>query len=191
VQEIGNIVGSNYRLTELQAAIGFVQLDRLDGYLHHRQRLAAYFGQQLAAIPGLTPAKVADGSEHAYYLYPVKYDAKVVGLSRHEFVKAVNSELPPVEVWEQTGWVEGYVRPLYLAPIYQKKIAFGQQGFPWTANPTIDYNYGKGICPVVERMHESELIYTPLIREPLQKKDVDDFIAAIKKVIHNRYAVPQ
>lgn len=186
VDDIGNLIGSNYRLTELQAAIGCAQLDRLDGYVQHRQTLAAYFGEQLAHIAGLTPAKVAPGSEHAYYLYPVKYDAKVVGLPRAAFVKAVNAELPPVQVWEQTGWVEGYVRPLYQAPLYQKKIAFGPQGFPWTMHPAVDYDYRKGLCPVVERMHETELIYTPLIREPLQKSDIDDFITAIKKVIHNR-----
>lgn len=186
VEELTNLLGSNYRLTELQAAIGIAQLDRLDGYLAHRQRLAAYFGEQLASIEGLTPAKVADGADHAYYLYPVKYDAKTTGIARNVFVKAVNAELPPPVIWEQTGWVEAYVRPLYLAPLYQKKIAFGSKGFPWSMNPEVDYNYQRGICPVVERMYEEELIYTPLMREPLLESDIDDFVAAIKKVLLNK-----
>lgn len=185
VDDLTNMLGANYRLTELQAAIGCAQLDRLDGYLAHRQRLAKYFGEQLAAIPGLTPAKITDGAEHAYYLYPVKYDAKVTGIARNVFVRAVNAELPPPTIWEQTGWVEAYVKPLYLAPLYQKKIAFGSKGFPWSLNPSVNYDYRHGICPVVERMHEEELIYTPLIREPLLESDINDFVVAIRKVLLN------
>jgi perosamine synthetase len=185
LEDLTNMLGSNYRLTELQAAIGVAQLDRLDGYVAHRQRLAAHFGKQLAGIPGLSPAKVADGAEHAYYLYPVRYDASVTGIARKAFVQAVNAELPLVKVWEQTGFIEGYIKPLYLAPLYQKKIAMGRAGFPWNVNAGVEYNYSKGICPVVERMYDQELIYTPLMREPLTESDIDDFVAAIKKVLDN------
>ncbi len=185
VEDLTNLLGSNYRLTELQAAIGIAQLDRLDGYVAHRQRLASYFGKRLEKIPGLTPAKVADGAEHAYYLYPVKYDQAVTGISRKAFVQAVNAELPPIKVWEQTGFIEGYIKPLYLAQLYQNKIAFGRNGFPWNLNPGVEYNYSKGICPVVERMYDLELIYTPLMREPLTESDIDDFVNAIEKVLAN------
>jgi dTDP-4-amino-4,6-dideoxygalactose transaminase len=189
VEDLTNMLGSNYRLTELQAAIGLAQLDRLDNYLETRQRLAAHFGARLAGIPGLTPAKVADGAEHAYYLYPVKYDAAVTGISRAAFVRAVNAELPTPTIWEQTGFVEAYVKPLYLAPLYQKKIAIGSKGFPWTENPDVHYDYSRGICPVVERMHFEELIYTPLMREPLSEADIDDFVAAIRKVLSQPQAL--
>lgn len=186
VENLSNMLGSNYRLTELQAAIGCVQLDRLQSHLTHRQRLAEHFGSQLANIEGLTPAKVAEGAEHAYYLYPVKFDAAKVGVSRSDFVKAVNAELPPPSIWEQNGFVEAYVKPLYLAPMYQKKIALGSKGFPWTINAGVKYDYSKGSCPVVERMHYQEMIYTPLIREPLMESDIDDLIAIIKKVLANK-----
>lgn len=189
VEDLTNILGSNYRLTELQAAIGTAQLDRLQGYLETRRALAGYFGKQLSRIPGLTPAALVDGAEHAYYLYPVRYDAELVGISRGMFVKAVNAELPPPVIWEQTGWVEAYVRPLYLAPLYQKKIAIGAHGFPWTMHPTVDYAYSRGLCPVAERMHEHELIYTPLMREPLQESDIDDFVAAIHRVLRHKDAL--
>jgi perosamine synthetase len=185
VEDLTNLLGSNYRLTELQAAIGIAQLDRLDGHVAHRQRLASYFGKLLEKIPGLTPAKVAEGAEHAYYLYPVKYDESITGISRKAFVQAVNAELPPVKVWEQTGFIEGYIKPLYLAQLYQNKIALGRNGFPWNLNPGVDYNYSKGICPVVERMYDFELIYTPLMREPLTENDIDEFVAAINKVLSN------
>jgi perosamine synthetase len=189
VSDLANILGSNYRLTELQAAIGTVQLDRLEGHLATRRRLAAHFGRRLAEMPGLTPARVVDGAEHAYYLYPVKYDARATGIPRAEFVAAVNAELPTPAIWEQTGWVEGYVRPLYLAPLYQKKIAIGAHGFPWTMQPSIDYDYRSGLCTVAERMHSQDLIYTPLIREPLVEADIDDFVAATRKVLRHEAAL--
>lgn len=190
VEDLTNMLGSNYRLTELQAAIGCTQLDRLEGYLAHRARLAAYFGQKLAVIPGLTAARVSGGAGHAYYLYPVKYDARLTGIARPVFVKAVNAELPPPLIWEQTGLVEGYVNPLYLAPLYQKKIALGREGFPWSMNAGVDYSYPKGICPVVERMHDEELIYTPLVREPLLEGDIDDLVSAITKVLRYKTELP-
>ena len=186
VEDLTNMLGSNYRLTELQAAIGIAQLDKVDRLVKHRQKLAAHFARALEAIPGLAPARVADGCEHAYYLTPVKVDAAAIGMSRQRFVAAVNAELPKPEVWEQTGFVEAYVKPLYLAPMYQQKIAIGKDGFPWTVNAGVQYDYSKGSCPVVERMHEQELVYTPLMREPLTEADIDDFVAAIRKVLANR-----
>ncbi len=191
VEDLTNMLGSNYRLTELQAAIGIAQLDRLDGYVAHRQSLAAHFSKKLANMPGLTPAKLAEGAEHAYYLYPVRYDAKVTGISRKAFVRAVNSELPLPKVWEQTGFIEGYIKPLYLAPLYQKKIAIGREGFPWNVNAGVEYNYSRGICPIAESMYDLELIYTPLIREPLSESDIDDFLSAIKKVLANPHEVKE
>lgn len=185
MDDLSNMIGSNYRLTELQAAIGSAQLDRVEGFLKHRQQLARHFGEALANIPGLCTAKLADGAEHAYYLYPIKYDAKIIGVSRAKFVAAVNAEIPAPAGWEQTGFAQGYVKPLYLAPLYQKKIALGSKGFPWTMNPDVDYAYRKGDCPVVERIHEDEMIFTPLMREPLTLADIDDFAQAIKKVIAN------
>ena len=184
--DLSNMIGSNYRLTELQAAIGCVQLDRLEGYLAHRRRLAQYLDAQLAQIVGLSAAFVADGAQHAYYVYPIKYQAQVTGIARALFVRAVNAELPAPDSAEQIGLAAAYVRPLYLAPLYQKKIALGSKGFPWTINPDVHYDYGKGLCPVAECLHEYEMLYTTLLREPLSELDVDDFVAAISKVLRHK-----
>ena len=191
VDDLTNMIGSNYRLTELGAAIGCEQLDRLQGYLDHRQRLARQFGDGLANIPGITPATIADGCEHAYYLYPIKYDARIMGIARDKFVHAVNRELPKPDHWEQTFLAEGYVKPLYLSPMYQRLTAFGRKGFPWTENPDVSYNYHKGSCPVVEQLHDESMIFTPLIREPLLESDIDDALNAIRKVVEHRNEVPR
>lgn len=186
VTDLSNMLGSNYRLTELQAAIGCVQLDRLEGYLAHRQGLARHLGAQLAGIEGLSAAALADGAGHAYYVYPIKYDARATGIGRALFVRAVNAELPLPGSAEQVGLAAAYVRPLYLAPLYQKKIALGSKGFPWSMHPQLDYDYGKGLCPVTERLHEQEMLMTTLVREPLGEADIDDFVAAIRKVLRHK-----
>ena len=183
LKEIDNLVGSNYRLTEIQAAIGIHQLDRIESYISHRKKLAKYLSGKLEVIKGLEIPKIEDGSEHAYYIYPIKFNSKIIKLSRRDFVKAVNALLPKPSVWEQTGLIEGYVKPLYLLPLFQKKIAFGKKGFPWSVNANIKYSYASGLCPVAERMHFEELIYTPLVREPLSKSDIDDLVEAIKKTL--------
>lgn len=190
VEDLSNMIGSNYRLTEIQAAIGLAQLDKVEPLLALRQRLAAHFSAGLQGLPGITPAQLTPGAEHAYYLYPIKFDAKQVGVTREAFVKAVNAELPPAKHWEQTVLAQAYVKPLYLAPLYQKKIALGSKGFPWTMQPEVDYQYPKGLCPVVERMHELEMIFTPIIREPLEERDIDDVIAAFKKVLQFKHEIP-
>ncbi|AXA93490.1 DegT/DnrJ/EryC1/StrS aminotransferase family protein [Massilia sp. YMA4] len=190
VQDLTNMLGSNYRLTELQAAIGIVQLDRLDAYLEQRRKLARHLEQALAGIEGIQTARVADGAEHAYYVYPIKYDATVTGIPRALFVRAVNAELPTPGHPEQVGLSPAYVRPLYLAQLYQKKIAIGGKGFPWTVNPDVRYDYSKGSCPVVEKLHEEQMLLTMLVREPLTEADIDDFAAAIRKVLRHKDELP-
>lgn len=185
VKDISNTLGSNYRLTELQAAIGNVQITKLDYCLQHRNKLAKYFSAKLSKFQGLTPAFVAEGSEHAYYQYPIKFDENVVGVPRATFLKAVAAEFPKPDIWEQTVMVGGYVAPLYWAPMYQTQTAIGKKGFPWAVNPSVKYNYARGICPVVERMHEKEMINSPMIREAVTEADLDDVINAIEKVIEN------
>jgi dTDP-4-amino-4,6-dideoxygalactose transaminase len=178
-------MGSNYRLTELQAAVGLVQMNYLTDYLAHRNRLAKYFSERIGQFAGITPPVIKEGCEHAFYLYPMKFDEKKVGVSRKKFVEAVHAELPKPEVWEQTPFVEAYIRPLYLNQIYQQQIAIGKKGFPFTMNPGVKYNYQKGICPVVENMFENTLFHCPLIREAVTEQDLGDVLNAVEKVMKN------
>jgi len=118
-------------------------------------------------------------------MFPIRYNEAVFGVSRSLFLKAVSAELPKPTSWETTPLAEGYVKPLYLNRIYQSKIAIGRKGFPFNYNKGVEYNYSKGICPVAERLYEKELMYSPLVREPLTTQDMKDFADAFKKVIDN------
>jgi dTDP-4-amino-4,6-dideoxygalactose transaminase len=185
IDDISNTIGSNYRFTEIQAAIATEQFKKLKGFLAHRAQLAKYLDSRLADLPGLSIQKIEEGSTHSYYMYPVKYDEQVLGIPRNLFLRAVAAELPKPKYWDTTPFAEGYVKPLYLNPVYQKQIAIGKKGFPFNFNPDVSYNYAKGICPVVERMYERELLLSPMIREGLNQPDINDFANAIEKVIIN------
>ena len=76
-----------------------------------------------------------------------------------------------------------YVRPLYLAPLYQRKIALGPKGYPWNLHPEVDYHYGPGLCPVAEHMRDEGLLLSSLVREPLTERDMDDLAIAIRMVL--------
>jgi perosamine synthetase len=185
VEDISNTIGSNYRFTELQAAIASEQFRKLQGFLAHRTGLGRYLDGRLAQMPGLSIQKLEPGSTHSYYMYPIRYDETVHGVPRNAFLRAVAAELPKPRFWDTTPLAEGYVKPLYLNPVYQKQIAIGRKGFPFTCNPGVKYSYPKGLCPVVERLYEKELMLSPLVREGMQQRDIQDFADAIEKVVAN------
>jgi dTDP-4-amino-4,6-dideoxygalactose transaminase len=185
VVDISNTIGSNYRFTELQAAIAIAQFKKLNGFLAHRTRLGQYLSSRLSSIPGLSVPIVESGSTHSYYMYPIRFDENIVGVSRNLFLRAVTAELPVPKYWDTTPLAEGYVKPLYLNPVYQKQIAIGRKGFPFNTNPGVTYSYPKGLCPVAEQLYEKELLLSPLVREGMSQQDLCDFADAVEKVIFN------
>lgn len=181
--ELPNCVGGNYRFTELQAAIAVEQLKKLPGLLKIREQLADYLNSELAQFDFLQTYKVPwENSSHAYYIYPINYDAELLGIPRSLFVKAVNAEFPDAKRFESVPLTEGYTSPLYWNKIYQEQIAIGSKGFPFNFNEGVTYDYSKGICPVVERMYLKEFICSPIVREPLTIEDMKDLVRAIDKV---------
>jgi len=118
-------------------------------------------------------------------MYPIRFDENIVGVSRNLFLRAVSAELPIPKYWDTTPLAEGYVKPLYLNPVYQKQIAIGKKGFPFNYNAGITYKYPKGLCPVTEKLYEKELLLSPLVREGMGINDIKDFADAIEKVLCN------
>jgi dTDP-4-amino-4,6-dideoxygalactose transaminase len=184
-----NMLGFNYRMTEVEAAIGREQLKKLPDLLRQRLENVAYITDKLAAIPGLEPAKLRPGSEHAYYVHALKFDQAVAGVHRNFFVDAVKAELAPIELRESEGVKVGggYVKPIYWQPMFRDKIAYDKAGCPWTCERYQgNVSYAKGICPVVEKMHEDVLITHELMRPPMTRQDLDDAVGAFIKVWENR-----
>ena len=185
IKNIKNVIGSNYRFTELQAAIGVEQFKKLKNILEHRSKIAKILDKRLKGLRGLEIQDLDKDCTHAYYMYPIKFNSEILEISRNLFVKAVSAELPRPKEWDTTPMAEGYVKPLYLNPIYQKQLAIGDKGFPWTNNKEKEYNYTKGICPVTEDLYKNKLIVSPLVREGISEGDINDFANAIEKVIEN------
>jgi len=189
VTDIANLIGGNFRLTELQAAIGLAQAERVDTIVATRQGLADRLCERLRGCPGLAVPEVPKDHTHAWYRYALRYDQDVTGISRERFVQAVNAELPPPRSVEEVGLSAGYVEPLYLSPVYQQQIALGRDGFPFSAVDVPRSWYEPGSCPVAEDLQAHSLVLSPLVREPLSARDMDDFANAILKVLDNADAL--
>ena len=185
IDDISNTIGGNYRYTELQAAIAIEQFKKLQPILDHRKDVGSFLTNRLKDIDGLHVQDIEEGCTHSYYMYPIRFDKDTFGISRNLFLKAVSAELPKPKYWDTTPITEGYVKPLYLNPVYQKQIAIGKKGFPFNLNKSVTYDYSKGICPVTEKLYEEELLLSPLVREGMKKEDIKDFADAIEKVVDN------
>lgn len=169
------MLGWNYRLTEMEAALGIVQFGRMDDLNERRIELANYLTEKLRPIEGLTPPVVYPGARHVYYVYALKYDEEKVQVPRNVFVEALNAEGIPFGA--------GYVRPLYLSPLYHDKRPFAYKHYQGTAT------YDKGLCPTAERLHEKDLITTQVARPPATLADMDDIVAAMEKIVDQRAAL--
>lgn len=173
-----NILGWNYRLPEIEAAMAYTQLKRLEALSLHRIKLANYLTGKLRGFSGITPPAVLEGTRHVYYLYVMKFNEEKVGLSRDLFVKAVKAEGVPI--------TSGYMRPLYLQSIYQRKKAYGNKDCPFSCHYySGNTEYKKGLCPVVEHLEEKEVMTTNICRAPLTLKEMNLFVKAIEKVFKN------
>jgi hypothetical protein len=76
----------------------------------------------------------------------------------------------------------GY-EPLYLQPLYQQRIAFGERGCPFTCGEYQgEVSYERGICPRAERL-QAEVISTEVVRPPLTFRDMDEIVEAFAKVL--------
>jgi dTDP-4-amino-4,6-dideoxygalactose transaminase len=179
VETIAGIIGYNYRMTELEAAVGIAQFKKLDKLTRHRIKLAEYLTEKLHQFtPAITPPRIKNYSKHVYFVYPMKYNSAETGVHRNRFSDAVRAEGVPL--------FGGYVRPIYLEPMYQQLLAYGNSGFPFKG-PHMEkvVSYPKGIAPVCEKMHFEELLTTPICHFPLTERDIDDFIAAVGKVLNS------
>lgn len=189
VKNINNMIGFNFRLPELEAAITRCQLQKLGGLIKSRQDNCEYLAQRIGQIPAITPAPIRQGCSHAYYVQPFLFNAEEAGVPRHTFIEAVRAELPPTEMREGEGVLLscGYVKPLYLQPLYQRKIAYGSKGYPFVeSGQASQVRYEKGMCPVTERMHEQELFLHEMMRPGMTADDLNDVATAFEKVWGNR-----
>lgn len=167
--------GVNYRMTEFQAALLLVQLERLDEHTRRRIENAEYLSSKLSKIDGIRPLFSDERiTRHAWHLYIFRYDPEAFGgVSKAGFAEAMKAEGIPVSV--------GYSRPLYKEPYleYFKKC------------PLSCPNYGKAVdysklsLPMTEKACYTEGLWLSQNVLLGSREDMDDIITAFEKVRKN------
>ncbi|RLF33006.1 MAG: aminotransferase DegT [Thermoplasmata archaeon] len=106
------MLGLNYRMTDVEAAIGKEQLKRLDEMLAMRRHNAEILNKGLTEIPGIRPQKVTPNSKHAWHQYCIVVDKKIFGCTRDELAEKL----------KQKGIATGihYPRGLHQQPIFEE-----------------------------------------------------------------------
>jgi len=102
-------LGFNYRLTDIQAALGLVQLGRLEHFLDARRRVAAMYDRALGALAAVRPIGPAEGTRSGWHLYPVRVSA----VQRRAVFEALRACGIGVQV---------HYAPVHLQPYYRRRF---------------------------------------------------------------------
>jgi len=146
-------VGYNCNVTELQAALGLAQLDRLEEFRRRRSEVFDRYEGAFAEVPGVRTPPDPVESDPMYHLYAIEV-RDAFGCDRTEFVNAMHAENIGVQVH--------YV-PLHYHPHFQETLGYEEGDFPET-----------------ERVYEG-LVSLPLHAE-MEKSDVADVIRAVERL---------
>jgi len=169
------VMGSNYRMTEFQAAVLLEQMKKLDAQTALRNENALYLSSRLSKITGIKPqARDARVTTHAYHLYIFRYLAgSTAGVPRARFIEALGAEGIPCS--------SGYV-PLYRSGMFAVDPDSCPVGCP---------HYGKQVdyvdmhLPNCEQVCDNEAVWIGQNALLAAKKDMDDIADAVEKVMDN------
>ena len=143
--------GFNVRMTDMQAAVGRVQLKKLDSLNERRIANASYLSARLAGVKGVTPPYVAPGVKHVYHLYLLLIEEREFGMGKTELMRRLLHERG---IKAGTHYI-----PINWTTAYRKR------------------GHGEGECPVAEAAFE-RLITLP-IHPRLTEDDLDYMASAI------------
>jgi dTDP-4-amino-4,6-dideoxygalactose transaminase len=160
------MLGLNYRMTELTAAVARAQLTKVGAVVERRQERAAQLVEALAgsahSLPGLLDVGLPALPGHAFWLFPL-----IVAGDNKRWADGMAAEGIPVSA----GYLD---RPLYANPVFSGPV-YGTSRYP------LDRDYPAGLCPNAERLIEHTLVVLPW-NEGYTKTDVLDIARAIRRV---------
>lgn len=87
-----DIVGFNYRMTDLQGALGVVQLKKLDQFIDEREKWAQYYSEQLKDIPWLRTPVVSEGYKHGWQSYVTFIDENISPMKRNDIMEVLQQK---------------------------------------------------------------------------------------------------
>ncbi|KJU81353.1 PLP-dependent enzyme [Candidatus Magnetobacterium bavaricum] len=171
-----NIVGMNYRMTELTAALGISQLTKLDDNNRIRTENAFYLAKELNGITGIVTSQYKDGI--VPHSFPLLYNSEKTGVEREKILAALRAEGIPVG--------SGYLRLMNENPIFLKKIAYGKSHCPWSCHLYGGtQNYNAGNYSVAKSLLRERFIWFYHINRPNDITDMKDVVNAFNKVFNN------
>ncbi|MDA8709154.1 UDP-4-amino-4,6-dideoxy-N-acetyl-beta-L-altrosamine transaminase [Gammaproteobacteria bacterium] len=112
-------LGFNYRMTDIQAALGITQCERLDSYVTKRNEIANFYNKALSSLPVKTPV-IQEHSYSSYHLYIIRLNLKAIRSSHHDVF---------VNLRELGIGVNLHYIPIHLHPYYQN-LGFQKGDFP-------------------------------------------------------------
>ena len=173
-----HILSSNYRLSELQAAVLLAQMEKFPGQDHKRQANAELLTRSLTGLPGIRPVQSDEpNSKHGFYYYLINYDPEAFGnVGPDRLAALLNAEGIPFHPGDRD--------PIYRHPVFKPENLAG------SLCPEVFNRYQKTIdwpglhLPAAEAACRSTLIlrHNVLLAEP---GDMDDVIEALWKVQKN------
>lgn len=107
-------LGYNYRLTDIQCALGLSQLKKIPKWLARRRSIAELYASELVALPGVSPLSVRPDVDHAYHLYVVELDLDRLSVGRREVFEAMRKAGIGVNV---------HYIPVHLHPLYRERFS--------------------------------------------------------------------
>ena len=149
------ILGTNYRMTDIEAAIGLEQLKKLPEFTKKRQENAQYLTKYLSNLQEMITPEARSDADHSYHQYTVLLKLNKLSCNRDEFVSSLRNEGVAIGV--------NYPFPLHKMPVFRKSMR--RQDLPnaeWVSQRCLS-------LPV---------------HPYLKKKDLDCIIRAIKKTIY-------
>ncbi|MDP9263468.1 MAG: UDP-4-amino-4,6-dideoxy-N-acetyl-beta-L-altrosamine transaminase [Acidobacteriota bacterium] len=146
-------LGYNYRLTDIQAALGYSQMQRLEAFLARRRQLAARYDELLQGLPVILPWQHPDGRS-ARHLYVIRLDPREATKSRKEVVEQMRASGVQVNV---------HYIPVHLQPYYRAK------------------GFKRGDFPCAERYYDNA-VSLPLYAA-LGDEEQDYVVATLRKIL--------
>lgn len=136
VVEVDGVLGTNYRMDEVRAAVGRVQLKKLDAFNAQRRELTQYVNSRLEGVEGLALPYWAPDRTQVCYLYNPRYKLHAQGCPKDDFLRILYYE-------EGIQAILHYL-PNYLFSVYKKR------------------GYKPGLCPVAEQVFFEETMTLPM-----------------------------
>lgn len=163
-------IAPNYRMTELQGAVGIAQLKKLPQICETRRRHGDFLTEQIKDLPGISAHKITEGGESSYWFYMFRIDEDQLTCTRNEFSKALAAEGIP----NSAGYIPDVV---YMQSLFQKRQAYVGSNYPFSLS---DVSYERGLCPTAEKILQTAIRVQ--INEFFTEQDMEEMAAGIRKV---------